>query len=113
MIIQIAEKRFHEQMNLNTTREKELSKELMKLESVINSVDMASCSETKLTFLSGAAGKKRNILKHPSLQPETLSETDSEICSMDSFLEFCLIKNSLYKKSDPLKCHTDRHSDKQ
>ncbi len=111
------EKLFKEQNDLYSTKEKDFSEELTKLDSVIKSVNTASQKKSKPEFLLGAAQKQKDILKVtksfqiPPLSPPTLPEKKPEICSSEDFQDFCHLKNFWYTKSDPLKCHLERHLD--
>ena len=108
-------KHFLEQKVLNTSKKNELSEILMKLESILHSVDKSS--SLKSAILTGITINKRNVedflkqFQNLSLQPLTLPKMESEIVSLEEFKLFCDTRNYQYTKGDTLKSHIERSHD--
>lgn len=111
------EKPFQEQEALNSAKKREVSEVLVKLESLINSVEIASQNEPKPVFLAGLASKKQSIenvkktkINLPSHHIK-LPEIGVELCSPSELKDLCQVKNFLYRKGDAVRGHVERSLD--
>ncbi len=109
---------FQEQQLLITSKRKELSEILRKLELILHSADaVTSQKEPKPVILANIADYRRDVkdslnkFQDLSLQPLTLSQMKTETCSLEEFKSFCDSKNYRYTKTDPLKSHIEKSHD--
>ncbi len=109
--IESATRSFQEQLNLYSSKKREISDALWKLETLIQSTEQSSLSES---FLADMANIKRKI-EHSKKEASNLStdtinfaEVEMELWHPSEFRENCHVKNFSYAKGDLMKFHFER-----
>ncbi len=114
--VESIENSFLEQDTLNSTKKREISLVLEKLEHIVNSVEVASQNESKEAFLAGLASKKASIeaakkTKDIPLSEVRLPEIEIELCSPGELKDVLQVKNFFYRRGDPVRGHAERNID--
>lgn len=110
-------KSFEEQESLNSAKKCEISRVLVKLESLIQPIKAATSKESKQSFLLNFCGRKQDIenvkkfSRSLSLTPERSPEMEVEPLNVTEFQDYCQAKSFMFRKGDSQKVHTARTLD--
>ena len=105
-----------EQKKMNAAKKDEISAVLVKLESVIQSTEIA---EPNPKFLESVAAKRRDIdavtkaARNVSQRPTELPQREAELLSPARFKEICSSSNFTYMEGEYVKGHFERSFDPQ
>ena len=115
-ITKLIKKLFEDQKNTNASKKEEISAILVKLESVMQSTEIA---EPNPKFLESVAAKRRDIFtimelaKNVSQRPTELPQREAELLRPARFKEICSSSIFTYMEGDSFKGHFERSFDPQ